>query len=112
MSRSPKLYLQDIWESIELVESYTKGLDGQKFSKNLEAQDAVMRRLEIIGEAVKNLPKDLTKKFSDIPWREIAGMRDMLTHEYFGIEPAKAWKTIQEDLPALKKAIKELLASL
>jgi uncharacterized protein with HEPN domain len=111
MSRSSRLYLQDILESIERIDEYTKELDESQFSKNDEAQDAVMRRLEIIGEAVKNLPRQLTDEFPAIPWRKVAGMRDMLTHEYFGVEPAQAWKTIKADLIPLKEAVQKMLLS-
>lgn len=72
-------------------------------------QDAVVRRFEIIGEATKNIPLKVKKEYPDIPWRQMAGMRDMLTHEYFGIVMKRIWDTTQKDLPKLKKQIAKLL---
>jgi len=68
-----------------------------------------MRRLEIIGEAVKNLPKDFTEAHVDVPWQDIAGMRDVLIHEYFGVDAELVWHTVEQDLPTLKKKLTELL---
>jgi uncharacterized protein with HEPN domain len=81
--RNLDLYLDDIQESIEKIEEYTKGITLEKFLKNTQIQDAVLRRLEIIGEAVRNLPDDFKKKHSEIPWNMISGMRNVVAHEYF-----------------------------
>jgi len=109
MKRSSKLFLADIFESIRLIEKYTKSLKYKNFLVNDKIQDAVMRRLEIIGEATKNIPPSIKKENPAIPWRQMAGMRDMLSHDYFGIVEKRIWDTIQKDLPKLKKQIAALL---
>ena len=109
MKRSPKLFLTDIIESIELIEKYTKGATYKNFLSNNVMQDAVIRRFEIIGEATKNIPMKIRKEYLEIPWRQMAGMRDMLAHEYFGIAIKRIWDTTQKDLPKLKKKITKLL---
>jgi uncharacterized protein with HEPN domain len=112
MKKDPKIFLQHIIESIEEIEKYTCNQNKVKFSKATMMQDAVMRRLEIIGEAVKNIPKSYKNKYPKISWREIAGMRDILIHEYFGININIVWNTIQKDIPKLKKSIQELMNEL
>lgn len=109
MKRSPKLFLTDIFESIELVEKYTENLKYKDFLENNKIQDAVIRRFEIIGEATKNIPLKIKKEYPKIPWRQMAGMRDMLAHEYFGIVIKRIWDTTQKDLLSLKKQIVKLL---
>lgn len=109
MKRDIGLYLDDILESIEKIEEYTQGLTEEQFSRNIETQDAVLRRLAIIGEAVKHLPEDLKEKHKQIPWKQIAGARDIFIHEYFGVKMERIWKTIKEDLPELKKVIENLV---
>jgi len=108
MKKDPKIFLGHVIESIEDIEKYTKGQTKEKFAKAKMMQDAVIRKFEIIGEAVKNLPPPFRKKYPKIAWRDIAGMRDILIHEYFGININVVWKTVQEDLPNLKKQITEL----
>lgn len=103
MKRDIKLYLQDIWESILAIEEYTQGLTEEGFYDNRQVQDAVIRRLEIVGEATKNVDDDFRKRYSDIPWKEMAGMRDVLIHEYFGVNLRRVWQVIKTDLPGLKQ---------
>ena len=86
MVRDIGLYLDDISESIQKIEKYIQGLTEEQFSRNTETQDAVLRRLAIIGEAVKHLPDDLKEKHKKIPWKQIIGARDIFVHEYFGIK--------------------------
>lgn len=112
MKRSVKLYITDIIESISLINKYTRDFTSTKFGSNEQTKDAVLRRLEIIGEAVKQIPKAFKTKHPEIPWRRIAGLRDILTHEYFGIKIERVWKILQEDLPEFKNQIKKLLESL
>lgn len=86
MSKDVKVYLDDILESISQIEKYTKKTTQSKFNKNMQLQDAVLRRLEIIGEAVKNIPENFRNLYLEIPWKKIAGMRDILIHEYSGVD--------------------------
>lgn len=105
MSKDAAVYAEDILESIARIESYTKKLDERNFVTDTKCQDAVIRRLEIIGEAVKSLPEELKAKHPTIPWKKIAGMRDVLIHEYSGVNMKRVWKVISEDLVSLKKEI-------
>src|SRR3989344_4432490 len=105
MKRSVLLYLMDIEEYITLIEHSLKDATKTGFTKDKDKKDATMRRLEIIGEAVKNLPDDFKKKYPLVEWKKIAGTRDVLTHAYFGVDIEKIWKVVQEDLPVLKKQI-------
>lgn len=83
--RDELVFFEDILECIEKIETYTNGLSEKEFETNSEKQDAVIRRIEVIGEAVKNISKETKKKYADIKWREIAGMRDVVIHQYFGV---------------------------
>ena len=106
--RDVRVYFQDILESIDAIERYTAGMDWDAFAANGQAQDAVIRRLEIIGEAVKGIPEEYRSKAPDIPWRNIAGMRDVLIHEYFGVSMKRVWRVVTEDLPVLKSRVASL----
>jgi uncharacterized protein with HEPN domain len=109
MKKNPEIFLKHIIESIESIEKYTENISQDKFFESTRTQDAVVRRLEIIGEAVKNLPMSFRNKYPDIPWRKAAGMRDVLIHEYFGVDLALIWEIIKKDLPNFKKQILGLL---
>ena|SRR3989338_1638868 len=104
----PTVYLNDILESIEKIENYLDGLTAMSFENNSAMQDAVMRRLEIIGEAVKHLPEEMKNIYPNILWKDIAGMRDVLIHEYAGVQIERVWRTAKDDLPSLKQAVLEL----
>lgn len=108
----PEVYLKDILDSVEKIESYLEGFKEMDFDGNYAIQDAVMRRLEIIGKAVKHLPEESKNKYPNIPWKDIAGMRDILIHEYFLVDLRAVWDTSKDDLPILKKQIKDLLKRL
>lgn len=82
-----------------------------KFYKNRPLQDAIIRRLEIIGEAVKNLPTPFKTKYPDVPWKQIAGMRDILIHEYFDVDLLLTWKVVKQELPLIKKKLSAILSS-
>jgi len=109
MKKDPKIFLKHIIESIEAIESRLAKITKEEFEKNITIQDAVIRRIEIIGEAVKNLPAEFKRNHLGIEWRKIAGMRDKLIHEYFGISLNIVWTTARRDLPKLKKQILGLL---
>lgn len=101
--RDMRLYLNDIWESIIAIEEYTQPITEEDFYKNRQVQDAIVRRLEIIGEAVKNIDEDFRNKYPDIPWKKIAGLRDVIAHEYFGVKLERIWAVIRKDISDLKK---------
>ena len=107
--RDRSLYVKDIICAIESIEDFVAGMDYDEFSADDKTASAVIRKLEIIGEAVKQLPDDIIRKHPDIPWKQIAGMRDKLIHFYFGVDPYLVWQTIQKRLPELKSALKTAL---
>lgn len=104
MSRDPHLRLLDIIEACERLETYIENLDFVAFDKDLKTQDAVIRVFEIIGEAVKSLPEEWTEKEPDIPWRQIAGFRDVLAHAYFAVNSSVVWAAAADKAPLLKAA--------
>ncbi len=106
--RLPKLYVEDILTSIEKIEEYTNNLSFENFSSNQMIIDAVVRNLEIIGEAARNIPESFTDKYSELPWSSMVTMRNKVIHEYFGVDHDILWKTIAEDLPKLKEQIKQI----
>ncbi|MBK5113871.1 MAG: DUF86 domain-containing protein [Candidatus Heimdallarchaeota archaeon] len=112
MVKQPKVFIQHMLDSINLIEKYLKGKNKEAFLSSEQLQDAVIRRLEIIGEAVKNLPEEIIKKYPDLPWKEIAGMRDILIHQYFGVDLELTWEVIKVEVPILKSKLVTLLKSL
>jgi uncharacterized protein with HEPN domain len=108
MTRDMRLYIQDILESIEAIEEYVQSTTEEQFYRNRQVQDAVLRRLEIIGEAVKNLDGDFINRYPEIPWKKVAGLRDVLIHEYFGVNLKRVWRVIKIDLVDLKLQISRI----
>lgn len=109
MRRSPLLFLQDILASIKDIECFSKGVSEEDFLRNKEKQNAIIRSLEIIGEAVKSLPAQIKTKYQNVEWKKIAGLRDVLIHAYFGADLIRVWRVVKNDLPGLKKEIQEIL---
>lgn len=105
MQKDDLVFVSHILESITKIEKYVEGLTSNDFTNNDLVQDGVIRNFEIIGEATKHLSSDFREKHTDIPWKKIAGMRDMLIHDYLGIDIYSVWETIEKDLPELKFAL-------
>ena len=110
--RSVKCYLQDILDAIEKIKKYTAKVDYEMFSKNEMMIDAVLMNIAIIGESVKKIPEDVKEKYPDIPWKDIAGMRDKVIHDYFGVDVNIVWETIKKNVPELEQKIKVMLKEL
>jgi uncharacterized protein with HEPN domain len=109
MSRDPHLRLDDIIEACDRLQTHIANLDFTAFNKDLKTQDAVIRVFEIIGEAVKSLPEEWTEKEPEIPWRQIAGFRDVLAHAYFAVNTSVVWAAAVEKAPLLRAACLRLL---
>ena len=108
MSRDPHRYLDDVIEAGSAILAYTASFDYERFSQDLKTIDAVIRRFEIIGEAVKRLPAEWTESEPQIPWSAIKGFRDVLAHAYFQVDEEIVWSTIEKDLKPLLAACRRL----
>ena len=104
--------LQDIIDSAEDIEKFMAGVSLERLTGDRKTLFAVAKALENIGEAVKQIPAAVRHKYPDVPWKDVAGMRDVLVHDYFGIDAAIVWKTVYEDLPPLKRRIADILAAI
>jgi uncharacterized protein with HEPN domain len=102
-------FLNDIHEATQRIEFYIQNIDYDTFLEDTKTQDAVVRNLEIIGEAIKNLSEDFKGKYLHIPWKDLAGVRDKLIHHYFGVNLEIVWTIIKDDLPPLKDEIRCIL---
>jgi uncharacterized protein with HEPN domain len=105
-------FLQDILDAIADIEVFTDGIDFETFRVNREKILAVVKSIEILGEAVKRIPDDIRSQHPQIPWKAVAGMRDMLVHQYWGIDVNVVWATVHEGLPPLKAVIVEITKNL
>ena len=110
--RSYLMFLEDIIESIEKIEAYIGDMEYDAFIDDGKTVDAVVRNLEIIGEASKKLPDDLKDKISEVPWHRMTGLRNIIAHEYFGIDLKIIWKIVKENLPEVKPSLEKLLKEL
>ncbi len=105
MKRSLYLFIKDILDNIELIKNSTKSFSKEDFKLNRDIIDATIRRLEIIGEAVKNIPIFFRKKYPEIPWRDIASLRDIVIHTYFKVDLDTLWNIIDKDIPIFQEQI-------
>lgn len=105
-------YLKHMLDAVARIESYVADVEEAEFLANTEKQDAIIRQLQVLGEAVKRLSQDLRAAYPEVPWREVAGMRDKLVHDYFGVDLSFVWVTATKDIPALKPKIRRMLAEL
>lgn len=108
MKKEPQVYIHDILECIDYVESYTKGITLEDFYENTEKQDAVIRRLEVIGEASTQIDSSFKEMHDQIPWRKMTGMRNILIHGYSGVSLETVWNVLQKEIPLLKKKLDKL----
>jgi len=107
--KDPAIYLRHIRDAIARIEKYT-AQGRTAFFDDTMVQDAVIRNLEVIGEAVRNLPPDLRRRYPEIPWRSITALRNVLIHEYFGVDLEIVWRVVQRRIPALKRHVGAMLA--
>lgn len=112
MKKDPVIFLKHILESIEKIELYIRNMPEKEFLKSSQTQDAVIRRIEILGEAVRNLPTDFMETHSGFDWKVIIRTRDKLIHGYFGVDLEIVWGVIKKDLPELKTKIAALIKEL
>ncbi len=109
MKRDYRLFIEDILECIDKIEEFVGNLDFDGFVRDDKTASAVIRKFEIIGEASKNIPKRIREKYKELPWNEMAKMRDKITHDYFGINYKIVWNVIEERLPEIKPLIRRIL---
>lgn len=109
MKRDDTVYLRHILDAIDLIEEYTKEMTENEFQSNSMAHDAVVRQIEIIGEAARNISNEFREKHSKLPWGKMTGIRNKIIHEYFNVNYAIVWDTVKDDLPLLKKSIAKIL---
>ena len=109
MKQKDIVYIKHIKDAIKSILEYTKDANKESFNSNELIQDAVIRRIEIIGEAAKNVSNEFIDKYSDIPWKKIVGMRDKLIHGYFNVDVGRVWNVIIDEIPVLKEQIEEII---
>lgn len=112
MKKDAVVFLQHILDNIQKVESFSKNISKQELTKNLQKQYAIVRAIEIIGEAARNIPADVKKRYPEVSWNEIIGTRDVLILHYFGVDLGIVWDIIKKNLPVLKEQIKKIKSDL
>lgn len=105
-------YVQDIVDSIRDIENFVRGMEFEEFKKDRKTINAVVRSVEVIGEASKKIPVSITANYPEVPWKKMAGMRDKLIHEYFGIDLEILWKVAKEDIKSIRPSIRKILKEL
>lgn len=110
--RNYRLYVKDIFEAMDAVQTFVEGMDFDALVADDKTASAVVRKLEIIGEATKNVPEEIRKKYPQVPWRQMAGMRDQIIHAYFAVDYAVVWDTLKTDIPSLQPIIAQILKDL
>jgi uncharacterized protein with HEPN domain len=106
--RDPDLLVEDILEALRKISGYTEGMGQEEFRRDPKTVDAVVKNLEILGEATRQLPEDFILQYPDVPWRQIAGLRNRIVHEYFAVDLEIVWQVIQKDLPKLEEQLEKL----
>lgn len=109
MKRDVSIYIRDILDNMELAECFVKCMTYEEFVSHTKTNHAVIRCIEIMGEAAKHVPEDVRRKYPEIPWKDIAGMRDKIIHLYFKVSLEKVWLVLQEDIPALKPLLQKVI---
>jgi uncharacterized protein with HEPN domain len=112
MTRSVSLYVKDVIQNMLDAEEFIQGLSYEAFISDKKTFNAVVRSIEVIGEAVKNIPDSVRSRYSDIPWKEMAGMRDKLIHFYFGVDKEAVWVTVKERIPTIRPIFEKILQDL
>lgn len=112
MKRDYRLFLQDILAACHHIQKFVSGMDFEQFESDEKTSSAVIRKLEIIGEAVKNIPDFIREKYPQLDWKDMAGMRDRLTHGYFGVDYLLVWETIEYDVPRVISIISQIINDL
>jgi uncharacterized protein with HEPN domain len=110
--KDPSVFIKHIIDSIEKIEDFINNRTKEDFLEDVQLQDATIRRIEIIGEASKNIPEDFKRQYPDVPWSEMARTRDKLIHGYFGVDLELTWDIIQHDLSELKEQMNQILEEL
>jgi uncharacterized protein with HEPN domain len=105
-------YLQDIFDAVNDIENFVDNMTYEEFIKDRKTLNAVVRSIEIIGEASKNIPETMKAKHKELPWKQMAGMKDKLIHAYFGVDVETLWKAVKENIPPLRQSIQQMLKDL